>query len=702
MTRGSIYIFAAVLAATLWALPSVAAPVRLRVAVVLDASASMKQNDPDLLARLAARLVTDLADERDEVTLVSFGTTGRKLVTASGKERAKFMTALDALAPTESCTDYARGLTAAAKAFQGKRPAGERRLVVFLTDGEYHPAPAGEDRCTPDSRFENKRMSDADRQGYSERVTRAAGDLSRRGAKVFVVGLGRGFQKAERSRRLLASVAQSTGGRLLVAGSADRVPELFTDVFAALVGSPVQKPPAAKAVNFQVPPDTKHLHLIVRTDSGELPVKFTDSGGAAFPFGKAAPAVRGPEFRVERGRKRRGYAVYQVDKPKPGRYSFSRTTGAAPLRVWALYDVGTALRIEKLAKSIADGAPVRGRVALRSRHGKPIVWPASYLNKVTFTVSVEGKKKSLRADAAGDQGFDFPALPPRDAPYTLQASAKHDEGFLAVDPVKHEFRVVHRIPLEVEVDKVSFDSMAEPGQLTAVKLKVKSPARLPVPITLQLSATDPLTRSDLRFEPAQVTFGPDKRETELKVSFADPEALRWEDKRYGGQLVATADEATRPLLSGDPSFAGPVDATLRSWTLKRWLEEHWGKLAIGLFILWLVLWLVGRAVASKFPPKARIRYVELDSPFDNDSLIKRHAKSGAYRSARFSFPLGKKAKKLVTFVAQGRSFEVVPEGGTEVARVSQPDSPASRRPQKGVWDERYRLGDRYEVWLTRS
>ena len=36
-------------------------PARLRVVVVLDTSLSMKQNDPDQLARLAARLLVDLA-----------------------------------------------------------------------------------------------------------------------------------------------------------------------------------------------------------------------------------------------------------------------------------------------------------------------------------------------------------------------------------------------------------------------------------------------------------------------------------------------------------------------------------------------------------------------------------------------------------------------------------------------------------------
>jgi Mg-chelatase subunit ChlD len=690
----------ALLVVVLWGGPAAAEPVRLRVAVVLDASASMKQNDPDLLARLAARLVADLADGRDQVSLVSFGTSARRLVAAKGSENKKFMAALDALRPDESCTDYARGLSAAAAEFQGPRPPGERRLVVFLTDGEYHPARAGEDRCKADTRFESPRLADADRKAFAERVTAAAADLSRRGAKVFVVGLGRGFDKAERSKALLAKVAQGTGGRLLVAGSADRVPELFTDIFAALVGSPVEKPPLAASVQLNVPPDTERLQLVVRTDSTELPVTLTNPDGAPFPFG--SPGARGPEFRVEGGRKRRGYALWSVEKPGPGRYTLARTKAGEGLRVWALYDVGTALRIEKVPDALADGSKVTGAVALRSRHGKPIAWPASYVDRLSFSVTVDGKTRAMRPDKTGAVQFQFPPLPPRPAPYVVQATAKHDEGFLEVDPIKLEFRVVHRVALSVTSDPVAFDSMAEPGTLTTCKVRVTAPATLPVPVTLKLSASDERTRQDLRFEPPSVTFGPNAREAEIRVTFADPEALRWQDRRYAGELVFSADDATKPLLSEKTGFSTPVDGTLRSWTLGRWLEEHWGKLAVGLFVLWLVLLLVGRAVASKFPPKARIHYVELDSPFENDSLIKRYARHGAFRSARFQFPLGKKAKKLVTFTARGRGFEVRAEAGIVVARVSQADATGGRAEAGGVWDERYRLGDRYEVWLTRS
>ena len=107
------------------------------------------------------------------------------------------------------------------------------------------------------------------------------------------------------------------------------------------------------------------------------------------------------------------------------------------------------------------------------------------------------------------------------------------------------------------------------------------------------------------------------------------------------------------------------------------------------------------AVAAKFPPKARIHYQELGEPFESDSLIKRYQKRGAYRSARFRFPLGKKAKPLVSFVASGSGFEVRPEG-TPVIEVGAVPEAERTKPFRGSWEQRYRLGDRYEVWLTRT
>ncbi len=677
-----------------------APPTRLNVVVVLDVSLSMRDNDPDYLARLAARLLSDLTDARDKVTLVSFGSGAKKILSAGGDAHDALQKALDGVVPADKCTDYASGLGAAAAELSGPQPAGERRLVVFLTDGEYHPAKDPAEGCTPATRFENPKLADEDRARFEKGVLDAASRLSAAHAKVFVVGLGGAFDKAKRSRALLDEVAKRTGGRFLAATSADRVPELFTDVFATLVGAPVFKPAPAGVVSIDVPPDAEQLHLVARVDDPSGGVEVT-RGGTKLPFGKPANQVSGPTLRLERGKRPRGYAVVWLGKPDPGVIELRPTSSKGPLAVWAIADVGTSLRIEKLPAVVPETASLSGLVALRSGQGKPVARDPSYLGKVTFHVELAGSPpRALPAAGRETAAFDFGKLAPRAAPYVLSARAEHEEGFLQVEPVKLEVRVIHQIPLAVELTPLAFDTMAEPGVVARVTARVVAPAKLPADVRLDLVLPED-ARKDLRVEPPTLAFGPERREQVLSFSFAEPESLRGTDRRYRGELAAVVSAEQQGLVSAGVRWTAPVDGTLRAWTLGRWLREYRWQLGLGLGVLWLLLWLLGRALAAKFPPKARIHHMEVGEPFESDSLIKRHARRGAYRSARFRFPLGKKAKPLVSFVATGSGFEVRPEGAA-VTELGIEPATEKRQPFRGSWEQRYRLGDRYEVWLTRS
>jgi hypothetical protein len=84
--RNAPAIVAALVAAVVAGSPALAERAgspRLRAALILDASMSMNEQDPDRLAEVAARLLVDLATAADEVTLIAFGTTARTL----GRER---------------------------------------------------------------------------------------------------------------------------------------------------------------------------------------------------------------------------------------------------------------------------------------------------------------------------------------------------------------------------------------------------------------------------------------------------------------------------------------------------------------------------------------------------------------------------------------------------------------------------------------
>jgi Mg-chelatase subunit ChlD len=673
--------------------------VRLRVVLVLDASLSMRDNDPDQLARLAARLLADLTDARDRVTLVTFGTAARSIKTATGAEHEALTRALDGVVPNEKCTDYGKGLAEAVKAFTGPPPKGERRLVVFLTDGELQPAKADTDGCTPKERYET--MRDAERELVAKSIRDSAALLKRAKAKVFVIGLGAGFDKAKRSRALLDEIARDSGGSLLFADSADRVPEFFADVFAALVGAAVDKPPPSDTVELSVPDDTDTLSVVVRNDE-------PDAGLSISREGKPPERMHGPTTRLETGKKPRGYTVYVLSKPEAGKLRVKRTKGTAPLRVWSIADAGTSLRIEGVPSVLAEGAALRGKVALRSRNGKPVPRDPAFLSRVSFSVELSGTAPlAIRANGKDEATFLLSGgLSPRDQPYVITATGAHDEGFLEVDAARQELRVIHQVPLELEVTPIRFDTMAEEGPipLTApARIRVKAPASLPIPFRIQLSLPEGPARTDLRIEPSSIVFGPGKpKDVELTVSFANPRSLRSVDRTYAVDLQLQLAPEERALVKGDKEWKMPLQGSVRSWTFSRWLHEYRWQLGIGTLLLLLVVWGVGRAVAARFPPKARIWATELDTKFETDSLIKRHSKVGAYRSARFKFPLGKKSRPLALFVAQGTAFEIRPQNGTVVRLLDATPPEEKRTPFKARWDERYQLGDRYSVKLTRS
>lgn len=673
--------------------------VRLRVVLVLDASLSMRDNDPDQLARLAARLLVDLGDVRDRVTLVTFGTQARTVKSASGADHDGLSKALDGVVPNEKCTDYGKGLAEAVKAFSGAPPKGERRLVVFLTDGELQPAKADTDGCTPKERYET--MRDTERDAVAKGIRDSAARLRQQKAKVFVIGLGAGFDKAKRSRALLDEIARGSGGSLLFADNADRVPEFFADVFAALVGAAVDKPSPGPSVELSVPDDTDQLSVVVRNDESDVGFELARDG-------KAPGNMLGPITRIETGRKPRGYTVYSVSKPAAGKLVVKRTKGNAPLRVWSIADAGTSLRIEGVPSVLAEGAALRGKVALRSRSGKPVPRDPAFLSRVSFSVQLSGTAPlAIRANGKDEATFLLSGgLSPRDEPYVITATGAHDEGFLEVEAARQELRVIHQVPLEIEATPVRFDTMAEEGPITLAgpaKIHVKAPAELPIPFRVSISLPDGDARNDLRIEPQNMVFGPGKpKEVELTVSFADPRALRSVDRKYAVDLQLKVAPEQQALVKGDKEWKMPLQGTLRSWTLARWLHEYRWQLGIGTFLFLLIVWGIGRAVAARFPPKARIWATELDTKFETDSLIKRHSKVGAYRSARFKFPLGKKSRPLALFVAKGTAFEIRPQHGTVVTLLDATPPEEKRTPVKARWDERYQLGDRYSVKLTRS
>lgn len=179
------------------------------VALVLDESGSMVDNDPTYLRNTGAKLLISVLDEGDRVALVRFASNVQRLtpelVTIGGAADKTALLALLADAPGNGFTDMKAGLEAAGDLLAGATCG--TRTVVLLSDG--YPALEG---GLP--------------EGYGLQTIAAARQLD---ATLFGIAL-----TAEGESGLLYQLTSATGGRVIPARTASDLLDAYLDVVAHL------------------------------------------------------------------------------------------------------------------------------------------------------------------------------------------------------------------------------------------------------------------------------------------------------------------------------------------------------------------------------------------------------------------------------------------------------------------------------------
>src|SRR5690606_38755715 len=128
------------------------------------------------------------------------------------------------LGQNENCTDYAIALEAAAGALQGAPAPGERRVVLFLTDGRFEPA-------LPNGSCDRYEGAAPDlRRPVEERAERAAQRMKEAVARLFTEGLGAAPSRATDSKGRLGRVATIGGGRFVHAVGPRDVPPILASI----------------------------------------------------------------------------------------------------------------------------------------------------------------------------------------------------------------------------------------------------------------------------------------------------------------------------------------------------------------------------------------------------------------------------------------------------------------------------------------
>ncbi len=533
---------------------------RLHIVLLLDASTSMAKSDPDKLMQVAAKLLSDLSDARDRLTIMSFGDEVARVKVASGHETDALHAAIDTLGRGETCSDYGLALNAAATELEKALPSDPRGVVVMLTDGPFETVnPSG--GCA--------RLGDANdvvRTAMMQPAKRAATRLKNVGARLFAIGLGDVAKPPSDSVKLLAQISETTGGRFVAASRPAALPKIFANVFGGLVGAPVISSVfdlSAQATKLSVPEGADRLHVIVLPGGSEAldAVKLTRDG-TQVPW---APT--------------RGLGVYriaQVTAKLAGAYSL---TGAGSTEVVVVPELGLALAIEGVPTALPEGSRLTGKVTLVNRRARPAMLPAKFLTGMSVSVSVLGKPIFRgRLNAKGEVKLSS-RRPVARGDYTLSARASNALGWSLAKANAHAFSVAARFAMTIDTTTIRFDGMAEEGAIIsrdeAGTVTLAAPEKMPTDITLKVTFPDSMLR-DMRVSPTEsIVFGPQRpRKYVFELAWKTPRALRSKSHHYSGIIKLEAIEEDRKRLAGNTAWQLPVNVHLRQWTLWRWLREY--------------------------------------------------------------------------------------------------------------------------------
>ncbi|MBI2898420.1 MAG: VWA domain-containing protein [Deltaproteobacteria bacterium] len=706
------------IAAALVLAPRPAEAARLRVALVLDGSQSMRTQDPGYLARVAAKLFVDLAGPDDVIGIYEFGANARSHGSATGAEKERLFSAIDAVSRDEWCTDWAEGLDAALAHFDGPRPQGERRLMLLLTDGLYDPDRSEASYYTSDggrAAFERatERVRDFAAHPCSQatsalasqvegafvgRIRRIlAGPARERGVSIYTVGfgtdLGRESEAARRSRELLAEIARSTGGGALVARSGADLPAFFASIFAALVGAPVEPPVRfGDAGAIRIHRGARSVSVVVPTSDRELRLELDGARVTRARDDYHEPAGKPPE----------GYRFLQVDRPSPGTVTLRRASGDdAPLSAWVIQDLGLRLGLVAPEGVVPEGTAFAPSAGLVSASGETVPLSPEFLRNVTIEVECDGRKEARTLVGAERVSLECGVLAP--GVHRIAARARHAAGFLSVDEVARDVEVVRQIAISIGGAPLAFRTKAVPGFHAQTTAAVRSGA-LPIQQRFRVDWTGISNVADLEVGPSEVALEPTKGSFLLSARLRDHESLRDVSRDYRGQVQITPLEPR--LYAGEAAWSVPVEGHLDAWTLWDYWELYRTRILVGLGILLAVLWIVGRLAAAAFGAKHKLYYHRPDETEAAASSV-RLARSKSFlpfRSARH--PIGgdgkpRSARRHCVLVATRRGFRIVPDESHVVEKLEAGGEEERRQPFDGRLETRYRTGD-FVFWVSRE
>lgn len=534
-----------------------------RTIIIVDASSSMRLTDPRNLRRTAAELYVDLAAPGERISILEFDTTARPrtqgFVEVSDKaSREALKSAIRAIGSNGQWTDFYAAFQEASATFSDKPTEGERRTIIFLTDGMCDPSP--EDR-----RFlqKNERLGALAALTKPEREARCqalvTAEIAERlkGVSVISVGLS-----AAAPKEFLQSIAKQSNGRSLVTENAAELPRMFAEIYAYNSGAQMIEP--------------KGLTLDVDAVASTLDVVLTSGGDKADLINpEFGSFVEGDGNYLVRAQ---GYTLFHVRKPATGLWTLRAPAAPPPGSIVAIQAFDLHLTL-KSPTEVVVGNRFPIELTLETGVGGSGL-PKEFLARHRYMVDVKSEGKAMESvelptntNGAGVGG----AVAGQPGVLTVTPRLEPGKnGTLALRAPAREISVYP--PLAFSNPPTLTVSEIKPGEAVKLKLDLAGLNSPDKELVFKLTSMN----IPLNFSPANITVDKDRRSFELT-------AKAWDDAPNGpfnGSLAL--EPATEPFVSSEAlrvAVNGSVNAPSSSFMVAVVL----GFCAIGAVLIFLRL-----------------------------------------------------------------------------------------------------------------
>lgn len=639
-----------------------------RTLIVIDASSSMRRTDPQKLRKVAAELYVDLARDGDSIAVAQFQAEAKDVSggfqTITGPAvRDRLKDAIRSVGDDGDWTDFGAAFDFAAKAFAAVPVAplsGEKRFLVFLTDGKCEPAPEEARYLKEGEKPEKGKKAAEERESRCKSYVLSQALPAAPGVEMEVVGLSKSAP-----REFLEEVGRRTGGAAVVTEKAEDLPHLFAKIHAFNSGARVAE--ASKDLSLVVDKLVASLDLVVVAPKDlELSVERPD--GSQLPTDDRALYV----VRSER------YRFFHVPKPAPGAWKVKPGKKLLPAAISAIqnFDLHLELKAEDHA---TVGSPLDVHVALVAGEGGGMP-EAGFLarHKFSLRAKVDGAFQEIALADAPDGGKSAKFVPAKAGTVELSARVEPGpDGCLTRHAGPKSVAVVP--PLKIVSAPVPLGEL-KPGARAEAKLDL-SKSEFLGEVRLEVGVEG----ADLAVKPRKLDLRVDQNHFDL--SFDAPGDAK--PGPVSGSLVLTPK--SKPYV-GREGAKIPVQATILELTF--W-EKHGTKVVLGSLLALLAFVVAGFKTPARFPKKLRVFYQDKPNSDDGDFGLWLRGKPGFYKPGTFRIGGGgpvRRASPLICeivatkdgVVVRPASGKTLKKDGEELGRAFRPEYKAKYEAEDGL------------------